>query len=133
MTRVNLSFAVDSPGDVPATTTLISVDATKNLPTQLTGDEPDPLTLVAKPGKAGYNSFFNNLERTIEVATKKIREEDQDMVVCVKPSDSQSEANDLGLAVALILLGKSKVADEYAAKVDELTLREPFHYSPPIR
>jgi len=105
-TRIALAFAVDSSGELLPTSTSISVAATKVLPPDSAGAQSNPLELIAKPGKAGYSSFFNNLEQTIELASRKIRENEGDIVIFVRPSDSQSEANDLGIAVALILLGE---------------------------
>ncbi|GAA5992732.1 hypothetical protein JCM5350_004294 [Sporobolomyces pararoseus] len=104
-TRINLAFVVDKLGELPSTTQSISVAATKVIPpSRSIDDESDPLDLVAKPGKAGYTSFFTNLEKTLELASKQIREENRDVVIYVRPSDSQSEADDLGIAITLILL-----------------------------
>jgi len=102
-TDLRLAFAVESPGELPQSTLQIAVEASKNS-TPPPNEEPNPLHLSSKPGKAGYNTFFGKLEPTLEAATKTIRGK-EDVVVLTKPSDSQSEANDLGLAVALILLG----------------------------
>ncbi|GAA5909073.1 tRNA A64-2'-O-ribosylphosphate transferase [Sporobolomyces salmoneus] len=103
-TRISLAFAVDPPTDQSPISLSVSVAATKTLPPPLSSEEPaNPFDLMAKPGKAGYNTFFNNLEQTIELASAGIKE-DQEVVILVRPSDTQSEANDLGVAVALILL-----------------------------
>lgn len=110
-TRINLAFVVDKLGGLPSTTMSISVAATKVLPpSRSIDDESHPSDLVAKPGKAGYTSFFTNLEKTLELASKQIREENGDVAIYVRPSDSQSEANDLGIAIALILLGENFLA-----------------------
>ncbi|GAA6011828.1 hypothetical protein JCM11491_000764 [Sporobolomyces phaffii] len=103
-TFVNLAFAVDSPGELTWTTTTISISATKTLPPRSPEDVSDALQLTSKPGKAGYTSFFGNLEKTIDLATQVIKEVEKDIVINVNPSESQSEANDLGIALALILL-----------------------------
>lgn len=66
---------------------------------------------VTKPGKAGYPTFFTPaLERAIELVSNRLRRgassSSCDVLIRVEPSESQSEANDLGVAVALILLGE---------------------------
>ncbi|GAA5923404.1 tRNA A64-2'-O-ribosylphosphate transferase [Sporobolomyces koalae] len=100
-TRLRLAFAVESLGDISPETLPVSIAVSK---TATSSDDVEPTVLSAKPGKAGYNSFFTNLEPTLELATKHMVEKDNDVAVFVKPSDSQSEANDLGMAVALVLL-----------------------------
>ncbi|GAA5842434.1 hypothetical protein JCM5353_006772 [Sporobolomyces roseus] len=113
-TSLRLAFAVDCPGELSESALRIALDVSKNSTISST-EEPNPLHLCSKPGKAGYNTFFGNLEPTLQAATKSIGE-GKDVIVIVKPSGSQGEANDLGLAVALILL--VRLYDDSASLLD---------------
>ncbi|GAA5945048.1 hypothetical protein JCM3775_004269 [Rhodotorula graminis] len=112
-TRLRLRFA--APPDAPSSedSTKISVTATK----APRSDALSPTRLVAKPGKAGYNAFFSPaaLEPTLELATEKLRAGEGVLVEVVK-GEMQSEANDLGVAVALLLL--ARLYDDDATLLD---------------
>ncbi|GAA5903324.1 hypothetical protein JCM8208_002274 [Rhodotorula glutinis] len=102
-TRLKLRFA--APSDAPSSegSTRISVTTTK----APHSDDVSPTRLVAKPGKAGYNAFFSPaaLEPTLELATEKLRAGESVLVEAAK-CEAQSEANDLGVAIALLLLAR---------------------------
>lgn len=72
-------------------------------------DEPNatssPVSLSARPGKAGYTAFFAPpyLEPVLDRAQTTLSRGD-DVVVAVTEGPKQSEASDLGVAIALILL-----------------------------
>ncbi|GJN92240.1 hypothetical protein Rhopal_005270-T1 [Rhodotorula paludigena] len=102
-TNLYLRFAASSADSAADDTTLINVGASKAPPP--TDSNPLPTSLSAKPGKAGYNSFFSPayLEPALELATDKLRQGSK-VCVSVLAGEAQSEANDLGVAVALILL-----------------------------
>ncbi|GAA5997372.1 tRNA A64-2'-O-ribosylphosphate transferase [Rhodotorula paludigena] len=104
-TNLYLRFAASSAGSAADDTTLITVSASKAPP--LTDSTPSPTSLSAKPGKAGYNSFFSPayLEPALELATDKLSQGSK-VCVSVLAGEAQSEANDLGVAVALILLAR---------------------------
>lgn len=66
--------------------------------------QPQPLALSARPGKAGFNAFFAPayLEPVLDHAQEALRQ-GREVLVAVLEDGKQSEANDLGIAVALVL------------------------------
>ncbi|BGP21574.1 tRNA A64-2'-O-ribosylphosphate transferase [Rhodotorula toruloides] len=102
-TNLHLRFAVST--DTPSPSDLLDFAiATSKTPS--TPSNPTNLCrLSAKPGKAGYNSFFapNYLEPTLNKAATRLRD-GQGMCISVEQGEAQSEANDLGVAVSLVLL-----------------------------
>ncbi|GAA6015069.1 hypothetical protein JCM8202_004870 [Rhodotorula sphaerocarpa] len=69
--------------------------------------QPQPLALSARPGKAGFNAFFAPayLEPVLDRAQEALRQGGE-VLVAVLEDGKQSEANDLGIAVALILFSR---------------------------
>ncbi|GAA6056027.1 hypothetical protein JCM3770_002148 [Rhodotorula araucariae] len=110
-TGLSLRFAVSSDEPVPKGTTAITVGASK------TTADASSTHLVAKPGKAGYNSFFSPafLDPTLALATDKLRGGGKVLVQVLK-GEAQSEANDLGVAIALLLL--ARLYDDNATLLD---------------
>ncbi|GAA5897448.1 hypothetical protein JCM6882_001889 [Rhodosporidiobolus microsporus] len=121
-TGLSLAFAVDPaalPSPSPDTPLLITVATSRTAPasnstssTSPASSSPTPkrLDLLTRPGKAGYNSFFSAalaspLTAALEAATAALKEGKEVRVAVAKNEEgSQGEANDLGVAVALILL-----------------------------
>lgn len=60
-------------------------------------------TISARTGKMGYPLFFSSLDERLEVATRAL-DKGERVQVSVSKSEAQSDANDLGVAVLLILL-----------------------------
>ncbi|GAA6006658.1 hypothetical protein JCM10207_005009 [Rhodosporidiobolus poonsookiae] len=114
-TGLALAFAAD-PASLPtppsADRPLVIVSTSKSAPNA--ADTVDPaasqLHLLAKPGKAGYVSFFSpapesGLSIALAKATARLRNGVEVRIAVARNEEgSQSEANDLGVAVALILL-----------------------------
>ncbi|GAA5866393.1 hypothetical protein JCM1840_001300 [Sporobolomyces johnsonii] len=100
-TKIHLRFAADPSIDIPEDLSHVIITVSKTA--AVSSEMPAPKDLAARPGKAGYAAFFTGLEPSLELATNSIKE-GRGVVVTVAPSESQSEANDLGIAVALILL-----------------------------
>ncbi|GAA5924611.1 hypothetical protein JCM1841_003441 [Sporobolomyces salmonicolor] len=100
-TKIHLRFAADPSTDIPADISHITITVSKTAAVSV--EMPTPKDLVARPGKAGYATFFAAIEPSLELATKAIKE-GRGVAVTVARCESQSEANDLGVAVALILL-----------------------------
>ncbi|GAA5957602.1 hypothetical protein JCM21900_000764, partial [Sporobolomyces salmonicolor] len=100
-TKIHLRFAADPSIDIPAGLSHITITVSKTAAVSV--EMPTPKDLVARPGKAGYATFFAGLEPSLELATKAIKG-GRGVAVTVARCESQSEANDLGVAVALILL-----------------------------
>ncbi|GAA5878194.1 hypothetical protein JCM3774_005838 [Rhodotorula dairenensis] len=73
-----------------------------------TAVETGPVTLSARPGKAGYSAFFapQYLEPVLDRAQTTLARGDDVVVSVLEDTLKQSEANDLGVAVALILLSR---------------------------
>lgn len=70
------------------------------------GGEGPPLVLAARPGKAGYNAFFSPayLEPPLERSQTVLARGGDVLIQVAEQGEKQSEANDLGVAVALVLL-----------------------------
>lgn len=119
-TGVQLQFRATWPVEpVPASTSTeqlqisIRTASTNPTPSDLGGGETAkegggeaPLALSARPGKAGYNAFFSPayLEPPLERAQTALARGGDVLIQVAEEGGKQSEANDLGVAVALILL-----------------------------
>ncbi|SCV68467.1 BQ2448_588 [Microbotryum intermedium] len=75
-----------------------------SVPEHMKQDNPNLVIVHARTGKAAYSSFFSNLDDPITFA-KEALESGASLVVQVSHSAQQNEANDLGVALALILFG----------------------------
>ncbi|KWU46929.1 initiator tRNA phosphoribosyl transferase [Rhodotorula sp. JG-1b] len=84
--------------------------------------EEGPLALAARPGKAGYNAFFSPayLEPPLERAQTVLARGGDVLVQVAEEGEKQSEANDLGVAVALVLLTRM-----YSDSAELLTPNDP--------
>ncbi|GAA6032014.1 hypothetical protein JCM8097_003388 [Rhodosporidiobolus ruineniae] len=114
-TGISLAFAVDRssvPSPSSADPLLISVESLICPPSSSdslsSSSSSDSFHLLTKPGKAGYASFFSpssSLHAALEKAEKELRDGREVRIAAVKSGEGkQSETNDLGAAVALILL-----------------------------
>jgi tRNA A64-2'-O-ribosylphosphate transferase len=119
-TGVQLQFRATSPVEpVPGSTSTeqlqisIRTASTNPTPSDLGGGETAkegggeaPLALSTRPGKAGYNAFFSPayLEPPLERAQTALARGGDVLIQVAEEGGKQSEANDLGVAVALILL-----------------------------
>ena len=117
-TGVQLQFRATSPAEpTPSSASTeqlqisIRTASTNPTPSDLdSGDgettEEGPLALAARPGKAGYNAFFSPayLEPPLERAQTVLARGGDVLVQVAEEGEKQSEANDLGVAVALVLL-----------------------------
>lgn len=105
-TGLYLRFAV--PSNAPAPSDLFAISISTSKTPSPTADSTQPCHLCAKPGKAGYNSFFapDYLEPVLSNASTALRD-GRGVCILVEKGEAQSEANDLGVAMSLILLGKS--------------------------
>ncbi|GAA6059869.1 hypothetical protein JCM10212_007074 [Sporobolomyces blumeae] len=101
-TRIRLGFACE-PSPVEASDRQIVVGTAKDASSPSV-ETHDPSNLSVKPRKAGYPAFFGRLDSTLAFAAKTLRGQEGDVVISVRLSEAQSEANDLGVALALILL-----------------------------
>lgn len=101
-TGLSLRFAVPHCDNAGTGATTITVATSK---TASSPDNLSPTHLVAKPGKAGYNTFFSPafLSPTLGLATDKLRGGEGVLIEVLK-GEAQGEANDLGVAIALLLL-----------------------------
>ncbi|SGY34473.1 BQ5605_C002g01637 [Microbotryum silenes-dioicae] len=109
-TGVGLILGAEPTNSMVVTTPTIRILAGKTIPAtpaseQMKDGHPD-LVLVAKTGKAGYYGFFSSLDSPITFAKEALGRSDASLVVQVGKSAQQSEANDLGVALALILFVK---------------------------
>ncbi|BGP36497.1 tRNA A64-2'-O-ribosylphosphate transferase [Rhodotorula kratochvilovae] len=100
-TGLSLRFAISPDEPVPEGTTAITVGASK------APAGASPTHLVAKPGKAGYNTFFAPafLDPALALAREKLCAGEK-LLVQVQRGEAQSEANDLGVALVLLLLAR---------------------------
>lgn len=114
-TGVHLCFRA-SPGDLVSENDGLLVrvvtSAANPTPSETEAAEGDgPLALSARPGKAGYNAFFapRYLEPMLDRLQTPLRN-GVSVTVAVLEEEKQGEANDLGVAVALILLCESEIS-----------------------
>jgi tRNA A64-2'-O-ribosylphosphate transferase len=103
-TRISLAFATESPSTPSPTTSTIFIQPTLLDPTPSL--DSSTRTIVARMGKKGYHAFFASLEPALAFAEEGLRS-DRTVEIVTGVSESQSDANDLGIAVALVLLGES--------------------------
>ncbi|KAL7340901.1 tRNA A64-2'-O-ribosylphosphate transferase [Rhodotorula toruloides] len=104
-TGLYLRFAV--PSNAPAPSDLFAISISTSKTPSPTADSTQPCHLCAKPGKAGYNSFFapDYLEPVLSNASTALRD-GRGVCILVEKGEAQSEANDLGVAMSLILLAR---------------------------
>ena len=77
---------------------------------------PELATITARTGKSGYPGFFSSIDEPLLGAEGAVARRER-VQISVATSESQGDANDLGVALLLILLGEC------------LSLREHFHGS----
>lgn len=107
-TPLYITYAAPTSSNSPSTDVLeIRITATRS-PPPATSDLHRPTHLYPRTGKQGYAPFFSELSGTIELVESKLREEKQVVVVveAVGAGESQSEANDLGSALIVAVLGE---------------------------
>ncbi|BGP28754.1 tRNA A64-2'-O-ribosylphosphate transferase [Rhodotorula toruloides] len=119
-TGLHLRFAV--PSDTPPPSGQVSISVTTTKTPSPSDDSTQPSDLSAKPGKAGYNSFFapDYLEPVLSNASTALRN-GRGVCISVEKGEAQSEANDLGVAVSLILLTRLYDDDGDLRQVDTPT------------
>ncbi|BGO96539.1 tRNA A64-2'-O-ribosylphosphate transferase [Rhodotorula toruloides] len=102
-TGLYLRFAV--PTDESPTSDLFDISISTSKTPSPSAHSSQTSHLSAKPGKAGYNSFFalDYLEPVLSNASVALRDA-RGVCISVEKGEAQSEANDLGVAVSLILL-----------------------------
>lgn len=143
-TGVQLQFRATSPAELappPSTSTeqfqmFLQTAATNPTPSELGcgdggetsgegegGGEGPPLVLAARPGKAGYNAFFSPayLEPPLERSQTVLARGGDVLIQVAEQGEKQSEANDLGVAVALVLLTRM-----YSDSAELLTPNDPI-------
>ncbi|GAA5981442.1 hypothetical protein JCM10908_004110 [Rhodotorula pacifica] len=114
-TGVHLGFRASSADTAPADTMLVQVHTAATNPATSEGnnvknggtDSNPAILLSARPGKAGYNSFFAPVY--LEPALDRVQTalaQGESVLISVLEDEKQSEANDLGVAVALTLLSR---------------------------
>ncbi|BGP12529.1 hypothetical protein JCM10213_007627 [Rhodosporidiobolus nylandii] len=114
-TNLSLAFAAEASALASSSAPLITIAVSKSAPTSsaLPTDSPppsSPIALLTRPGKPGYPSFFSSAEgsalrQALGLAEGELKEGREVRVAVLKNEEGwQSEANDLGVAVGLILL-----------------------------
>ncbi|GAA5969139.1 hypothetical protein JCM11641_007481 [Rhodosporidiobolus odoratus] len=135
-TNLSFAFAVDAASlpsapspSAPFITIAASKTASSSLPPMSaeTGTAPQPIDLVVRPGKAGYAAFFDSssnsrLSHALSAATNKLKSIEEVRVAVLKNEEgNQSEANDLGVAFALVLLTRAFDANAALLSTDSPT------------
>ncbi|GAA5844979.1 hypothetical protein JCM11251_003170 [Rhodosporidiobolus azoricus] len=122
-TGLSLSFAVDPaslPTSSPESPFLITVSTSRSAPANPsssfpparspTEEPPMRFDLLTRPGKAGYSSFFTStptspLTTALDAASAALKDGKEVRTASLTNEEgSQSETNDLGVAIGLILL-----------------------------
>lgn len=106
-THITLEFSATSRPSPAANTSHVVVEAAKGpiSPAAPPANPESTVVLTARTGKSGYHPFFNSLDPVVEFATTKLRA-GETVGVEVAQSETQGEANDLGAAFVLVLLGE---------------------------
>lgn len=144
-TNLSFAFAVDAaslPSAPSPTAPFITIAASKTASSSLppmsaeTGTAPRPIDLVVRPGKAGYAAFFDSssnsrLSHALSAATNKLQSIEEVRVAVLKNEEgNQSEANDLGVAFALVLLSTSFAAPSLVTFLIALFCLQPAPSTP---
>lgn len=106
-THITLEFTTTSRPSPSSSTSHVVIEAAKGpiSPAAPPANPESTIVLAARTGKSGYHPFFNSLDPVVEFATKKLGA-GETVGVEVAQSEAQSEANDLGAAFVLVLLGE---------------------------
>lgn len=106
-THISLEFSTISRPSPSPNTSYVVIEAAKGpiSPAAPPANPESTVVLAARTGKSGYHPYFNALDPAVEFATKKLRA-GETVAVEVKQSEAQGEANDLGAAFVLVLLGE---------------------------
>lgn len=112
-THITLEFATTSRPSFSPVASRIIIEAAKGplAPSTPSADPESTLVLPAKTGKAGYHPFFASLDPVVAFAEQKLRAGEAVGVEVTQCEGAQGEANDLGAALVLVLLGESTLGD----------------------
>ncbi|KAL8286188.1 hypothetical protein RQP46_004676 [Phenoliferia psychrophenolica] len=118
-TSLLIKFASDAtPTLQPSTFHLIVVAAPRPpAPTSDVPPTPRLATVWARTGKSGYPSFFNSIEEPLGRAEQALASGEK-VQISVATSEAQGDANDLGVALLLILLVRNFDSDGRAFEAE---------------